>query len=310
MPLYIICPCTYCQKPLLAELIKSEGLSFDKGEEPKRNIILLNGQKYANIRKKGLGIKDIRKLNISLLCKWWWRPDKEEGLWQKSVKFKYLKNNSIHSVKHKQYDSAVWADLLKIKDIYLQGRKILVKNGKNTSFWKDSWLYEKPLCILYPDLFKFYEQPNVSIFQVHSNIESVSFTRWLTGNLLLDWNKIVDDMNNINFITDNDVVLWRFGPQGRFSVRSVYNAMIRNESGPYHKKIWKSKNPAKIKIFLWLMMNNAILTKDNLLKRKWSGDPSCYFCDNDENICNTLGVKHALSISNNEHEHQLAFIFT
>jgi hypothetical protein len=32
------------------------------------------------------------------------------------------------------------------------------------------------------------------------------------------------------------------------------------------------------------MMNNAILTKDNLLKRKWSGDPSCYFYDNDENI--------------------------
>jgi hypothetical protein len=118
----------------------------------------------------------------------------------------------------------------------------------------------------------------VSVFQVHSNIESVSFSRWLTNNLLLDWNKIVDDMNNINFITDNDVVLWRFGPQGRFSVRSVYNAMTRNESGPYHKKIWKSKIPAKIKIFLWLMMNNAILTKDNLLKRKWSGDPSCYFC--------------------------------
>lgn len=50
------------------------------------------------------------------------------------------------------------------------------------------------------------------------------------------------------------------------------------------RKIWKSKIPAKIKVFLWLMMNNATLTKDNLLKRKWSGDPSCYFCDNDENI--------------------------
>lgn len=60
--------------------------------------------------------------------------------------------------------------------------------------------------------------------------------------------------------------------------------MIMNDSGPYHKKIWKGKIPAKIKIFLWLMMNNAILTKDNLLKRKWTRDPSCYFCENDENI--------------------------
>jgi hypothetical protein len=25
-------------------------------------------------------------------------------------------------------------------------------------------------------------------------------------------------------------------------------------------------------------IENAILTKDNLLKRKWKGDPSCAFC--------------------------------
>jgi hypothetical protein len=80
--------------------------------------------------KRGLGIKDIRKLNISLLCKWWWRLDKEEGLWQKIVKFKYLKNYSIHSVKHKQSDFAIWADLLKIKDIYLQGRIIWLRMVK------------------------------------------------------------------------------------------------------------------------------------------------------------------------------------
>lgn len=31
-------------------------------------------------------------------------------------------------------------------------------------------------------------------------------------------------------------------------------------------------------------MNNAILTKDNLIKRRWSGAPTCYFCNSDENI--------------------------
>ena len=59
---------------------------------------------------------------------------------------------------------------------------------------------------------------------------------------------------------------------------------ILNDSGPYHKKIWKGKVLAKIKIFLWLIMNNAILTKDNLLKRRWVGDPTCYFCDQSENL--------------------------
>jgi hypothetical protein len=30
-------------------------------------------------KKGGLGIKDIRKMNISLLCKRWWRLDTEDG---------------------------------------------------------------------------------------------------------------------------------------------------------------------------------------------------------------------------------------
>jgi hypothetical protein len=83
------------------------------------------------------------------------------------------------------------------------------------------------------------------------------------------------------------MMMWFFGSLGnlgKFSVKSVYNAMASNDSGPYHKKIWKGKIPAKIKIFLWLMMNNAVLTKDNLLKRKWVGDPSCYFCKKNETV--------------------------
>lgn len=35
----------------------------------------------------------------------------------------------------------------------------------------------------------------------------------------------------------------------------------------------------KIKIFLWLLANDAILTKENLRKRNWQGDPRCVFCD-------------------------------
>jgi hypothetical protein len=44
-----------------------------------------------NKKKGDLGIKDLRKLNISLLCKWWWRLETEEGLWQEIIKHKYLK---------------------------------------------------------------------------------------------------------------------------------------------------------------------------------------------------------------------------
>jgi len=52
-------------------------------------------------KQGGLGIKDLRRMNISLLCKWWWRLEKEEGLWQQIVNHKYMKDTTIHDVKHK-----------------------------------------------------------------------------------------------------------------------------------------------------------------------------------------------------------------
>jgi hypothetical protein len=64
-------------------------------------------------KKGGLGIKDIRKMNVSLLCKWWWRLEKEKGLWQELVKAKYLQNKTISVVTHRLDDSPVWQDLLK-----------------------------------------------------------------------------------------------------------------------------------------------------------------------------------------------------
>jgi hypothetical protein len=110
-------------------------------------------------------------MNISLLTKWWWKLDKETRLWQNIVKYKYLKNDSILDVSHKQSDSAIWADMLKVKNVYLQGRIVVKHNGKSTLFWKDTWLYEKPLCVLFPDLFKFYQQ------QQHSLLSQASWGR-------------------------------------------------------------------------------------------------------------------------------------
>jgi hypothetical protein len=86
----------------------------------------------------------------------------------------------------------------------------------------------------------------------------------------------------------DDMISWKFGNKGLFSVKSVYNAMTANESGTYVRIIWKGKIPSKIKIFLWMVANNAILTKDNMIKRKWAGDPTCYFCPFDETMSHLL----------------------
>ena len=57
-------------------------------------------------------------------------------------------------------------------------------------------------------------------------------------------------------------------------------------SGPLSRSvhIWKIKVPLCIKIFMWFVHKGVILTKDNLMKRNWVGNPRCYFCDQNETI--------------------------
>lgn len=227
-------------------------------------------------------------MNVSLLCKWWWKLDNEEGLGQEITKFKYLRGESVCTMSHRQSDSPIWSDLLKVKDIYLQGRKIESRNGKKTLFLIDTWIYCKPLCILFLDLFKLCEQPGVSVYQVKADSNVITFTIWLVDDLRVSWDNIMRDVANVHLVNEKDSVLWKFWSKGHFTVKSAYNALTANDAGPFHKKIWNGKILAKIKIFLWLIMTNAILTKDNLIRRKWLGSPTCYFCDEDESVSHLL----------------------
>jgi hypothetical protein len=113
-----------------------------------------------------LGIKDLRLMNVSLLCKWWWMFENEKGIWQKIVRLKYVKDTPICLVPMKQSDSPVWKDLLKIRHIYLKGRKFRVNNGKKVSFWVDTWLEGKPLCVSYPILYDMCVDKNCSVWKV------------------------------------------------------------------------------------------------------------------------------------------------
>lgn len=93
-------------------------------------------------------------MNISLLCKWWWRLDTESGLWQDIIRAKYLRDGLVNTVKPKLNDSPIWKDLLKVRHIYLNGRKMKPGDGTKTLFWTDGWLGDTPLCSMLSTLFE------------------------------------------------------------------------------------------------------------------------------------------------------------
>jgi hypothetical protein len=114
-----------------------------------------------------------------------------------------------------------------------------------------------------------------------SNLE-ILFRRTLRGDNLLHWNIIKDSLRNLLFLDASDFITWSLNPNKYFSTKSVYLWLERNLAGSHNKWIWKAKLPLKIKIFLWQMCQDAVLTRENMKKRQWSGSPVCSFCNQEE----------------------------
>jgi hypothetical protein len=197
-----------------------------------------------------MGILDLQKQNISLLCKWWWKLKTRQGLWQDIVKAKYLRNKSVANVTCKFNDSLCWKSLLKIKDTYLVGRKINLRNGSICRRWKDSILDEIPFCNKFPNLFDLCMDKDCTINEAMDANLVIHFRRTSRGDNLMHWNAMKDRLRTLIISTDNDFISWPLNQNKIFSTKSVYHWLERNLTGSHNKWIWKAKIPLKIKIFL------------------------------------------------------------
>ena len=100
----------------------------------------------------------------------------------------------------------------------------------------------------------------------------------------MTWNKLLPHITHIVLSQHKDEFRWNLHPNGQFSVKSHYLAMIYNDVPNINKGLWKLKAPLKIKVFLWYLRRGVVLTKDNLAKRNWHGSKQCCFCHKDETI--------------------------
>lgn len=111
----------------------------------------------------------------------------------------------------------------------------------------------------------------------------LKFRHTLTGDILYMWDALRAQCRGVELSDREDTVTWNLIPRG-FSVRSLYRALKMGTIGFPFKTLWKFKIPAKVKVFLWLVVRNSVLTKDVLHQRGWTGDRMCQFCGANESI--------------------------
>jgi len=82
--------------------------------------------------------------------------------------------------------------------------------------------------MLYPDLFKMTQQQDVTMAEVMLNPHALTFSRWLVDVWAEQWKMILNDMSKISLKDCNDVVCWKFGKKGLFTVKIMYDGLTTN----------------------------------------------------------------------------------
>jgi hypothetical protein len=113
---------------------------------------------------------------------------------------------------------------------------------------------------------------------------NITFRRSLETENLDAWNHLVLRVVQVHLRERTYIFRWSLKCDGNFFVSSMYQTLLDTNIVPHNSYLWKIKIPLKIKVFLWLLYREAILTKDNLVKRNWHGNEMCSFCNNHKTI--------------------------
>jgi hypothetical protein len=57
---------------------------------------------------------------------------------------------------------------------------------------------------------------------------------------------------------EKDMVKWTWEKFGKFYVKSMYKHLFSLETNNPNKKLWEAKIPMEVKIFMWLIHEDAI----------------------------------------------------
>ena len=178
----------------------------------------------------GLGVHDLQVKNSALLGKWLYKLLSEEGTWQTLLRRKYVGSKALSQVVWRPGDSHFWAGLMATKKHFFRFGKFAIRDGSEIRFWEDKWLGNAPLKDQYPALYSIVRHKSETLAEtMRTSPPNVAFRRDLTGPRLATWNALLQRLTMVQLSTGSDVFRWSLNENGRFSVDSMYKALIQSD---------------------------------------------------------------------------------
>lgn len=186
--------------------------------------------------------------------------------------------------------SNLWKDVCSSWPAMKQNLIWRMRNGSSVRFWVDFWV--PAFGPLQPLALK--PLPEIELWK-----SCCDFTVDDAYNLSLLQERLPREIIDV-FLSmsppsphvDNDVVAWNPSPDGSFSVRTAY--MVLAWSPPdinsrLFQEIWKWRGPQRVKVLLWKVALEILLTNQQRLRRHMSELSDCPRCPGSvESVLHTL----------------------
>jgi hypothetical protein len=224
-------------------------------------------------KEGGLGVRDLRLVNISLLAKWKWKLlSRDVELWKEVVVARYgmdvVGKRRLGELDVTRTGSAWWRDLCLIdKDSGwfdgAIGKK--VGNGNLTSFWNEHWIGDQSLRQKFPRLFGISTQKNEVIGNLRRLIDGNWHWELTWRRSLFAWEEdlyreFLDIITPFSPNVQQDRWLWMGDDLHGFTVNSAYLLLVAEYNPPavrdvtldlVFKYLWKCGAPSKVCTFAW-----------------------------------------------------------
>ncbi|GJT77177.1 RNA-directed DNA polymerase, eukaryota [Tanacetum coccineum] len=162
--------------------------------------------------------------------------------------------------------------------------RIHVGNGLRTNFWKEVWIGDNPLCVLFPRIFALETNKDSSVAVKLSSVTS-SLRRPVRGGSESSQLSLLQEYIEGTILSSlEDRWVWDLNGEGVFCVKDVQNLLddVFLPKAPIATR-WIKYVPIKLNVFAWKVHLNRLPTRVNLQHRGvLVSDPSCPICHSED----------------------------
>ncbi|GAV61906.1 zf-RVT domain-containing protein [Cephalotus follicularis] len=209
----------------------------------------------------GLGIKDMKTWNKSLLLKQIWAVLTEDTLWVKWCQAYLLNTSNLWAIPARGLFSWSWRQILLLRPLAREHLIYKCGNGERFSLWFDPLLQGDSIHALYGHKVMY-----DTCLGTETRVKEMLWEgEWCWPQVSSDLIEIQQRVGDIPVSTNPDQIFW--GKKGdTFSTNRAWQA-IRDRSNivEWHGVVWHPKRIPKHAFSLWLAIRGAHRTRDKLL---------------------------------------------